>query len=349
MELLVITPISDDALEQIAAIDPRLRVIDARGWFDGEVRETYPAFTVQRYLGDRKVPESTREERDRLLSSAEILLGRWPLPTDLCARAKNLRWYHQLQAGASNMLYGDIWGKDIIATSSRGYVDTLPMAEYVMASFLLFARGLNMAYRDRQRHRFDHRTYRCVLMKDKTVCIVGAGGIGRHVAELCAAMGMRVVGTRRSGPTGGAEEQVFSRLEGPDRLHELLGESDFVAVCCQYTPETTNLIGREALSAMKPGTILVNVARGEIIDEEALIEALGQGKLLGVALDVYAGEFEHEPDIRLWDDERVVITPHVSIMADKSRHRGMELFLENLKAYLDGRPLVNVVDWERGY
>ena len=100
---------------------------------------------------------------------------------------------------------------------------------------------------------------------------------------------------------------------------------------------------------MKPGTILVNVARGEIIDEEALIEALGQGKLLGVALDVYAGEFEHEPDIRLWDDERVVITPHVSIMADKSQHRGMELFLENLRAYLDGRPLVNVVDWERGY
>jgi phosphoglycerate dehydrogenase-like enzyme len=349
MNVLVITPVSDEALERIASVDQNLKVVDARNWFNCEIRDSYPEFTLQRYLGGSMGPESTREERDKLLTDAEILLGRWPLPMDLVARAPNLRWYHQLQAGASNMLWGDMWGSRIIATTSRGYVDNPPMAEYVLASFFHFARGLHLAYRDRQRHRFDHRTYKCVLLTGKTVCVVGAGGIGMHVARMCAGMGMRVVGTRRSGPTGSEEDQIFDRLEGPDRLHELLGESEFVAICCQWTPETTNLIGKEAFAAMKPGSVLVNVARGEIIDEEALVRALAENKLSGVALDVYTGEFEHEPDRRLWDHERVIITPHVSIISDRSRHRGMDLFIENLKAYLEGRPLTNVVDWERGY
>ena len=111
---------------------------------------------------------------------------------------------------------------------------------------------------------------------------------------------------------GDALPSGFSRLERPEHLHTLLGESDFVAVCCQWTPETTGLIGHAAFAAMRPGTVLVNVARGEIVDEEALIAALAAGKLRGVGLDVYLGEFEHAPDRRLWQDERVVITPHVS-------------------------------------
>jgi phosphoglycerate dehydrogenase-like enzyme len=126
-------------------------------------------------------------------------------------------------------------------------------------------------------------------------------------------------------------------------------ESDFVAVCCQWTPETTGLIGREALAAMKQNAVLVNVARGEIIDENALVAALDGGKLRGVALDVYLGEFEGPPDVRLWDNERVIITPHVSAATDISRHRGMELFFRNLDAYLNGQPLANVIDWSTGY
>jgi phosphoglycerate dehydrogenase-like enzyme len=138
-------------------------------------------------------------------------------------------------------------------------------------------------------------------------------------------------------------------LERADRLHALLAESDCVAVCSQWTPETTNLIGREAFDAMKAETILVNVARGEIIDEQALVVALKQGKLRGAGLDVYTGEFEHEPDRRLWDDQRVLITPHVSGNTDVAQHRGIELFCDNLRAYLDGRHLINVIDWSVGY
>ncbi len=101
--------------------------------------------------------------------------------------------------------------------------------------------------------------------------------------------------------------------------------------------------------AMKPGTVLVNIARGEIIDEEALCIALAEGKLRGVALDFYDGEFERLPDTRLWEDERVVITPHVSALADVSEHQGVQLLCDNLRRYLEGQPLTNVIDWQRGY
>ena len=273
-EVLVIVPVSDDALSRIAAVDRSLHVVDARGRFDVELRETWPPWTVQRYLGQRLGPISSREERDQLLASAEIMLGGFPFPLDLRARAPRLRWFHQLPAGASNLLRGDLWGSDVIVTTSRGYGNTRPMAEYVLASLLHFARGLHHAPRDRQRHRFDHRTYRPLLLQGKTVCIVGAGGIGQEVGRLCASAGMRVTGTRRRVAPDTVLPAGFSRLESPERLYDLLAESDGVVVCCQWTPETTKLIGREAFDAMKPGAILVNVARGEIIDEDALIAAL---------------------------------------------------------------------------
>src|SRR4030095_3999380 len=160
---------------------------------------------------------------------------------------------------------------------------------------------------------------------------------------------MRVVGTRRHVAPGDGLPTGFSRLETPERLHALLAESDFVAVCCQWTPETTGLIGHAAFAAMRPGTVLVNVARGEIVDEEALLAALDSGKLRGVGMDVYVGEFERAPHPRLWHHDRVLITPHVSGGTDQPLHRGIDVFLENLRAFLDGGPMVNVIDWERGY
>jgi phosphoglycerate dehydrogenase-like enzyme len=348
-EILVIVPVPDEGLSRIASIDPRVRIVDARGRFDVEMRETWPPWTVQRYLGEQRGAAGSRAESDRLLASAEIVLGGFPFPLDLRARAPRLRWFHQLPAGASNLLRGDLWGSDVIVTTSRGRGNLRPMAEYALASLLHFARGLHYAHRDRQRRRFDHRSYRPLLLQGKTVCVVGAGGIGREVGRLCASAGMRVIGTRRRPTPGAALPAGFSRLEGPERLHAFLAESDCVVICCQWTPETTKLIGPDAFAAMKAGAILVNVARGEILDEEALIGALAAGRLRGVALDVYVGEFEREPDRRLWDDERVLITPHVSGGTDVRQHRGIDLFCDNLRAYLDGRALTNVVDWADGY
>lgn len=349
LEVLVIPQVPDAVLERIAKVDPLISVVDARGWFDGELRATWPQWTVDRYLGDREYPTTTVEQRNHALASAQVILLGWPPVKDIRSRARRLKWVHQTPAGASNLLDTDLWGSPIVVTTSRGMTNKRPMAEYVLASFLHFTRGLHWTYRDRQRHRFDHRNYDPVSIRDKTVCIVGAGGIGQEVGKLCAAAGMRVVGTRRQADPGAALPTGFSRLESAASLHELLHESEFVAICCPWTKETTHLLDRAAFGAMKAGTALVNISRGEIIDEAALLDALAKRKLRGVALDVYVGEFERSPNERLWDDPRVIITPHTSAMTDVSEHHGIDLFCDNLRRYLANEPLHNVIDWQRGY
>jgi phosphoglycerate dehydrogenase-like enzyme len=160
---------------------------------------------------------------------------------------------------------------------------------------------------------------------------------------------MRVVGTRREIVSGAAVPSGFFRLETPAALHELLQESEFVAICCPWTEETTHLIDQAAFNSMRQQSVLVNISRGEIIDEEALITALAQGKLRGAALDVYDGEFDRPPDQRLWDADRVILTPHVSAVTDLSDHQGVSLFCDNLRRYLNGQLMENVIDWRRGY
>jgi glyoxylate/hydroxypyruvate reductase A len=334
---------------KIEAVDPAIRLTDAGGWFDGEYRETWPAYTASRYLRPGANGSGTREERDRLLAEAEVILGGWPFPLDLRARAPQLRWFHQRPAGASNLLRGDLWGSDVTVTTSRGVGSTLAMAEYAVAGILHFAKSLDRVALDRGAGSFDHRAYRSLLTDRKTACVVGAGGIGRDVGRLCAALGMRVVGTRRHPQPGEKLPSGFSELGGPADLDRFLPHSDFVVICCQWTPETTRLFDTDRFALMKAGSVLVNVARGEIVDEDALADALDRNHLRGAALDVYVGEFEHPPPMRLWQNSRVLITPHVSGASDEDRHGGIDLFCENLFAYLDGRPLHNVIDWARGY
>jgi len=333
----------------IQAVHPDVRLVDAGGWFDGELRDTWPPFTATRYLPPDSVGKGTREERDRMLAEADVILGGWPYLKDLRARAPRLKWFHQRPAGASNLLGGDLWGSDVIVTTSRGSGNTLAMAEYAVAGLLHLAKGLQRVEIERRSGRFDHRAYRPLLIEGKTALVVCAGGIGLPAGRLCAALGMRVVGTRRHPRSEEPLPTGFSAIGGPDDLDRFLPDADFVIVCCQWTPETTNLFNRARFAAMKPGAILVNVARGEIVDEEALAEALARDHLRGAVLDVYVGEFERPPMSALWSDPRVIITPHVSGSSDQDRHGAIELFCENLKAWVEGRPLKNVIDWERGY
>ena len=218
-----------------------------------------------------------------------------------------------------------------------------------MAAILHFAKGLHRAAVDRAALSFDHRAYRPLLLDGRTACIVGAGGIGRDVGRLCAALGMRVVGTRRGVHPDDPLPPGFAELGAAAELDRFLPASDAVVICCQWTPETTHLFDARRFAAMKAGSILVNIARGEIVDEDALAEALRRDHLRGAVLDVYVGEFERPPPPALWSDPRVLITPHISAASDQDRHRVIELFCDNLRAYLDGTPMRNAVDWERGY
>ena len=347
LNVLSLVPIPTGLRAEIEAFDPQVHLVVAPGWFDGEIRETWPPYTGRSYLNAASLGTGTRAERDDLLAQADVILGGFPVPLDLVARSPRLRWFHQTPAGASNLRLCDLWGSDVIVTTSRGLGNTLPIAEYVLASFLHFARGFHFGGLDHRCGKFDRFAYRPVQLAGKTCLVVGAGGIGSEVARLAAGIGMRVVGTRRSpdaGPLGS-----FERIVAPERLPELLGDAAFVAICCQWTPDTERLVGPAFLAALPRGAVLVNVARGEILDEAALLQALEAGALRGVALDVYVGEFEHEPPAVLWDDPRVLITPHVSGGTDIGTTRPLELFRDNLAALCAGSPLRNVLDWSRGY
>jgi phosphoglycerate dehydrogenase-like enzyme len=349
VDVLSIQPVSADERARIEAVDPAVRLVDAGGWFDGEIRETWSEYAATRYLRPDATGTGTRADRDRVLAGAEVILGGWPFPLDLRARSPRLKWFHQRPAGASNLRLGDLWGSDVVVTTSRGAGNILAMAEYAIAGILWFAKGLHRAVTDRDAGTFDHRAYRPLLLEGKTACVVGAGGIGREVGRLAAALGMRVIGTRRHLDPAAPLPPGFTQIGGAGDLDRFLAESDFVAICCQWTPETTGLIGAARLAAMKPGTVLVNVARGEIVDEAALADALARGHLRGVVLDVYNGEFERPPPDVLWRHPQVLITPHISGGSDQNRHGAIEVFCANLRAYLDGMPLRNVIDWELGY
>jgi phosphoglycerate dehydrogenase-like enzyme len=350
VKILSMVRMNDAEKDRISAIHPGIELIDAGGWFDGEIRETWPEYAANRYLPAGSNGSGTRAERDALLAEAEIILGGFPPPFDIRARAPKLKWFHQRPAGASNLFKCDLWGSDVVVSTSRGYGNTLPIAEWALSGMMYFAKGFHQAETDANAGTFDNAAYAPLLIQNKTVCVIGAGGIGRDLGRICAALGMRVVGTRRKAPaTGDPLPEGFSALRGAEDLHDLLAQSDFVAVCCHWTPDTTGLMNAAAFNAMKPGAILVNVARGEIVNEDDLLAALDCGQLRGAALDVYDGEFEKLPDPRLWQRPDVLITPHNSGGTDVSVHRAFEIFREYLTDYLHGKPVGNVIDWDRGY
>ena len=349
--VLIIGAAGENLVERITAVSPEVRVIDARGQFEVEYPGTWPEETVQRYVPPSLIAQSTmtRAERDALLAQADIICLRFPFPLDLRARASRLQWLHQTPAGASNLRMGDLWGSPITVTTSRGYNNVLPIAEYILATILLFAKSLPQAFYDQSRQVFDRRQYRPTLVQGKTLGIIGLGGIGAETARLAKAIGMRVIATRRSVSTKQFNAQGVDELFPPTDLSSLLDQSDFVALCAQWTPETDKLLGAAALRRMKPTAYLVNVARGELIDQAALITALQEGWIAGAALDVYEGEFTGPPPEALWTLPNVIITPHTSVGTDVQQAYGIDLFCDNLRRYLKGEPLLNVIDWERGY
>src|SRR5260370_9878580 len=168
INVLDIQRISAADRAKIEAVDPAIKFTDAGGWFDGEYRETWPAFSSARYLAPGAVGRGTREERDKLLADAEVILGGWPFPLDLRARAPKLKWFHQRPAGASNLLIGDLWGSDVAVTTSRGAGNTLATADYAVAGILHFAKGLDWAITELAAGNFAHPSYRPLLIAGTT-------------------------------------------------------------------------------------------------------------------------------------------------------------------------------------
>jgi phosphoglycerate dehydrogenase-like enzyme len=248
-----------------------------------------------------------------------------------------LRWAHHTQAGVSNLHRSDLWTSDVTLTSTRGSVSARAIAEYAVAAAMFAARGLDEAARQKADGRFTRSGYRMRTVQGSTMGIVGLGGIGREVGRMARALGMRVVATRWSIDSPEENADGADLVLPADRLLEVAAQSDVLVVCSQLTEETRHLIDRSVFAAMPAHAVLVNVARGEEVDEEALLDALESRRLGSAALDVFEGEPALNP--RFLKLENVLLQPHHASGTVETRKAMGQLMRDNLTAHFADRPL----------
>jgi phosphoglycerate dehydrogenase-like enzyme len=315
--------------------------------------------------GARLVTVSVEGLADGPLDDVEVMLRGW-LSSDafdrLLARAPHLAWVHSATSGVERALTPASRERGLLVTNARG-VFSRPIAEYVMMMILGVSRRLPQLL-ELQRER-TWQPLEGAELRDVTVGIVGLGSIGRAVGALATAFGCRVVAVRRrpetadppaaadgSGLADGDDrsfgEVMLDRVGGPDTLPELLGESDFIVLAAPLTPETEDMINAETLAMVKPGAWLINVARGRLIDERALLRALRDGPLGGAVLDTFRDE-PLPPMSSFYDLPNVIVTPHTAWSSGRVLDRSVELFCDNLRRFAKGDPLLNVVDPAAGY
>lgn len=286
---------------------------------------------------------------DRPLDEVEVLLHGRVAPEALdwvLVRAPRLRWIHSVAAGVEHVLTPAVLARGIVVTNARG-VFSRPIGEYVLLMILAVSRRLpELAALQAE------RTWQPLAgreLQELTIGVVGFGSIGRLVADLAATFGCRVIATRRHGGASRAELLPAGvTVLAAERLPELLAVADFVVLAAPLTPETDGLIDDDALGRMKRTAWLINVARGRLVDERALVRALEEGRIGGAVLDT----FREEPlaaSSPLWDLPNAIVTPNTSWSSGAVLDRSVELFCQNLHLLVAGEPLVNVVDPAAGY
>jgi len=351
-------------VRDVAAGSTRLLVVDgnakSRTWAikpddEQRIREATPEgwrlyFVKALTSSDGDGPPVPNDEVMTMTADAEVYLG-FGIPRALFLVARRLRWVHSLAAGVGSALYSEMVESPVLFTNSAG-VHAVPIAEYVVAGVMHFVRGLDIAIAQQHRGSWDKTPFvsddsPLREMTDVRALIIGTGGIGAEVAKRLSALGARCVGVRRR-PELGAP-RGFERVVGQDRLDAELPECNVIVVTAPLTAATQGLLSAERLDRLPRRSIVVNVARGALVDEKALIERLRSGRIRGAVLDV----FETEPlphDSPLWGLPSVVVSPHVSpVSPGKFWPRQLDLFLENWRRYAAGEPLLNLVDKHAGY
>jgi phosphoglycerate dehydrogenase-like enzyme len=285
---------------------------------------------------------------DALLPEVDVVMG-WAVNAGNFATARRLRWVHATAAGVGLLMFPAMIASDVIVTNSRG-LHAEAMAEHTLGVMLSFVRQLHRA-RDAQRERRWAQDELWSVppafgsLSGSTMLLVGLGAVGGAIATRARSLGVRVVAVRRrpQPDPAPADEQ-----RNVDELSRLLPRADWLVLAAPLTAGTRHLIGARELSLLKPSAVVVNVGRGHLVDEPALVAALQAGRLAGAALDVL--EEEPLPALSpLWDMPNVLLTPHISGLAPDYWGRAMHMFEDNLCRFVDGRPLLNVVDKQAGY
>jgi len=297
---------------------------------------------------------------NRAWKNAEILHTFDVIPTP--EQAPNLRWIQLLSAGVDHVKDKPIVQQGVTVTSASG-IHATPIAEYCIGMMLAHVFQLPLMLKDQGEKRWrenQHDVYRPHHLRGQTLGIVGYGNIGRELARLADALGMNVLASKRDAKhpaiegvyqaagTGDPEGDIPERIYPSEAITTMARECDYLVLLTPLTEATHHLIGKSVLDAMKKNAVLINVARGSVVDEPALVKALQAGDIAGAVLDV----FEEEPlptDSPLWEMDNVIISPHCAGNSQRYNEKAAAVFAENLQRYLEREDLLNELDTERGY
>ena len=288
---------------------------------------------------------------DRILDElpdSDIFVG-FSLRPEQFALARKLKWLHSTAAGVGQLMYPELRKSGIEVTNASG-VHSIPMAEHILGTLIALARRFPDCFRYQQQARWAQQELwnapvRPRELRGQILLFIGFGAIGREVAKIIRPLGMRVWAVTRSGR---AEEGLAKQVFPASKLDEALAQADFVVLAAPETPETRKMIGAREIALMKPSAYFLNVSRGALVDEPALISSLEQHKIAGAALDV-ASQEPLPPENPLWQLDNAFITPHMSAVSEHLWERQANLLMENLERWFAGDELLNRVDLNRGY
>ncbi len=285
------------------------------------------------------------QEATNELETADILITYGvDVTEEIIDKAGNLKWIQVISAGLDQMPFARLQERGIVVTNAKG-IHHIQMAEYTMAVILQLARKINELQKNQEQRKWD-QTVRTSEIYGATLGIIGYGSIGAGIAEKAKVFGMKVIGMNTDGRPAKHVDQMVS----PEKMEYLLSESDYVVLIVPLTDETYHLIGEKELNAMKDTAYLINIARGQVVDDEALIKALQENRIAGAALDVFVEEPLPENHV-YWGLENVILTPHMSGKSPNYIKRALDIFEENLEIYLDSQisQLINRIDLSKKY
>ncbi|MHB1167096.1 MAG: D-2-hydroxyacid dehydrogenase [Carboxydocellales bacterium] len=287
---------------------------------------------------------SSIEEAEAELAEAEILLTYGEdLNGEILKKCKALRWIMVVSAGLERLPWDELREQRVLVTNARG-IHRGPMSEYTLGVMLQLTRRSQELFTLQQQKKWD-RTIRVEEIQGKTLGVLGAGSIGQEIARKAKVFGMKTLGLNRSGRPIEHFDQIYPTTE----LNQLLGACDYLVVVLPLTKETKHLLGAAEFGRMKESAYLINISRGEVVDEQALIAAIRDKRIAGAVLDVFCQE-PLPVDSPLWDLDGVVITPHLSSRSPLYMERAMEIFADNLTVFLQGYgEMRNVIDLSKGY